>query len=224
MCKGLGYQVNYEERLQSAATRVYLIPFVNAHSREGDKFTINANDSVSVAVYTDYDSISDFLEKEQTPSEFIKSFQPNGECISACEYFFVKPVRSLKSSGCYFVETGQNPATDRRVTDTASFQVRTFDISKENRENSLKSYEDCGLVQNNDDLENYYKQINESQCPNGMPKLFARKWLYVEVKASYQPPKYKLENFSEIIKSTTSTKITEIEQRSVRPFSTWGNQ
>ncbi|MBU6375028.1 MAG: hypothetical protein KGQ59_03460, partial [Bdellovibrionales bacterium] len=226
-CSGLGYSVSYESRTRPATNLIRFVPFKNERKIELDHAVISKNDTLKIAIYADYEPLSDFLEEGSLPDEFVKSFQPSNRCGFICGQIRARPMRPLMSGpkgNCnYFI-----PGHDDRGLPA---QVRTDDLwffpfnleTAANRDWEIAKLQECDAVRNNQDLENYYKQAREGECTYYYTKTMMREWYFVEQKVPYKAPLYSITNFARLIRATSDTQNESLVNREVEKMSNWVN-
>ena len=223
-CAGLGYEVSYVPGEQVSTSQLKLVPYVNDLERNNDHLIVSAKDKLKIGVYAAFLPLSDYLETENLPTEFSKSFQPSNQCHYMCERTAgVKPIRPLKyvagQYDCYYY--APTTPSSRTRTDDLDFYLPNMDSGNVQLDFYLNRLSQCDAVQNNDDLKNYYEQLTKGPCYQGVRKIMAREWYFVELKIPYSKPLYVISNYSDLIKSTSVTQKSTFEKRSVHSLREW---
>ena len=223
-CSGLGYEVSYEPDQQIVTSQLKLVPFVDGNERDGDHLIVSAKNRLKIGVYSAFLPISDYLETENLPTEFTKSFQPSNQCHYMCDRTAgVKPIRPLKyvfgQYDCYYY--APTTPSSRTRTDDLDFYLPDLRGGQAQLDYYLNRLKQCDAVQNNDDLKNYYDQLTKGPCYQGVRKEMYREWYFVELKVPFEKPLYTISNYHDVIKSTTVTQTSVLEKRPIHPLRDW---
>ena len=227
-CRGLGYEVSYEQQKKSVTPKILIVPHVNGSERKSDHLIVSDKDTLVIGVYAEYAPLEEFVETETLPSEFVKSLQPSNQCHYMCGQARANPTRALINPdpipgwGCYFMLLGNG--SDRPTSGTTDLWFFGDSLERDDsRESYIKKLMSCDAVRENSDLKSYYQQLTDGPCTYGSQKTMMREWYFVEMKVPYQSPTYSIVNYSEIVKATAVTQSTSISDQPVYPIRAWSN-
>lgn len=226
-CQGLGYAVSYEPKRRTITTRLKLVIYVNQKKLNMDHFVASAKDSVQLAIYGESGPLAEYVDLEKLPDEFVKNFLPSNQCHYICPQARVKPVRKpifeagrIDCTFWIYGWDGQHPTTT--WTDDVQFSPAWLEQAQI-RDTHLQQLQKCDAVRSNDDLRNYYQQATDGACANNTQKMMMREWYFVEQKVPYKAVVYSIENFSKVVKSTSTTQNAQLTDSPAYPISHWSN-
>jgi hypothetical protein len=216
-CEGNGYEVSYEEQNRLTSSQIRLVPFLNGQEAQAIHLDLSPEQQLSVAVYAEYNAISEYYDQGRFPVETVKSFQPNGKCLPMCQYAPVTTVRPL-------VRTPQQPCNlFSPEPGSSAFYFKPYYMEKnESRADVFSELKACDAVRNNQELEDLYHQAEAaSDCPNHARKELLREWTEVEEKIIYKSAVYDIENFNKIITNLNQNQDVPAVSGSVATASEW---
>jgi hypothetical protein len=219
-CTGIGYTIEYREQREAITSEFLLIPFVDGKEAGKEQFSTSKQNLVRIGVYTAFQPVSDFVQNEQLPDEFVKDFRPSGECNMMCDQIRAKPVRRLEGDLCTFWVIPTNERTD-------DLHFMPLALSHDGqRSDHIKRYQSCNAVsmdtsQGNADLKDYYQQAIEGPCVNMSRVSLHRQFRFVQEKVGIYRPVYSIDNISEIVKVGKNSEDFKIADLTVHSLREW---
>lgn len=228
-CEHGGYSTKLIERRKAATNGIVVVPFLNGKEVINEHKTTTMNDKVQVAVYAEYGPLTDFSDHGRLPSEFLKTPLTSWVCTPMCARIRTTPLREMKRApqegfafSCNYFEgkgTGPNghPAAER--TNDFGFSAGVLTV-KELRGRYLELYQGCDQVLSNEDLRELYERSARGPCLDNQ-KLILPQVYFVGHKVEFKTPRYSIENFSDMVRSTGTTQKAALTDRVAHPLSDW---